>query len=85
MYITCEQWLNDLEHDDNYARWQSSLYSYLQPSFSMLRQLRRNVLNIVLFVDPLDARSRPLIRIAEAFTLHMLPVRFAFVTFVLPL
>ena len=64
-----------------YARWPASLYAYLQPSFSMLRQIRRNLITLVLFVDPLDPKTRALVRIAEAFYLHTLPIRLISVIF----
>lgn len=76
------QWVNDLEKDAAYRSWPSSLYVFLQPSFSMLRQVRRNVANLVLLVDPLDPRAPPLLRITEALFLHQLPVRYTLLVLV---
>lgn len=41
-------WINDIENDSKYSRWSSSLTDLLRPTFpGMLRQVRRNLFNLV--------------------------------------
>lgn len=41
-------WINDIENDSKYSRWSSSLRDLLRPTFpGMLRQVRRNLFNLV--------------------------------------
>lgn len=73
-------WLNDIERDSTYARWSSSLTELLRPTFpGMLRNIRRNLYNLVLIVDPLSGESTPLITLAQSLYLHSAPLRVGFV------
>lgn len=41
-------WINDIENDSRYNRWSNSLMELLRPTFpGMLRQVRRNLFNLV--------------------------------------
>lgn len=41
-------WINDIEHDPKYSRWSSNILELLKPTFpGMLRQVRRNLFNLV--------------------------------------
>lgn len=73
-------WVNDLESDARYNRWSPSLTSLLRPTFpGMLRNIRRNLYNLILIVDPLSEASRPLISTAETLYAHSAPIRVGFV------
>ncbi|XP_063978446.1 UDP-glucose:glycoprotein glucosyltransferase isoform X2 [Diachasmimorpha longicaudata] len=69
-------WVNDLENDSRYNRWSPSLTSLLRPTFpGMLRNIRRNLYNLVLVIDPLSSLSKPLITTAETLYAHSAPIR----------
>lgn len=52
----------------------------LRPSFpGMLRNVRKNLFNLVLLVDPITPDSRGLIKLAESFVIHLAPVRLGLV------
>ncbi|XP_076247159.1 UDP-glucose-glycoprotein glucosyltransferase isoform X2 [Calliopsis andreniformis] len=73
-------WVNDIEQDSTYARWSSSLTELLRPTFpGMLRNIRRNLYNLVLIIDPLSEESTPLITLAQSLYLHSAPLRVGFV------
>lgn len=73
-------WINDLEKDLRYNRWSSSLTSLLRPTFpGMLRNIRRNMYNLVLIIDPLSELSKPLLSTVEALHSHSAPIRVGFV------
>nr|XP_012149315.1 PREDICTED: UDP-glucose:glycoprotein glucosyltransferase isoform X2 [Megachile rotundata] len=73
-------WVNDIEQDSAYARWSPSLTELLRPTFpGMLRNIRRNLYNLVLMVDPLSRESTPLITLAQSLYLHSAPLRVGFV------
>ncbi|XP_076281321.1 UDP-glucose-glycoprotein glucosyltransferase isoform X2 [Lasioglossum baleicum] len=73
-------WVNDVEQDLTYARWSASLTELLRPTFpGMLRNIRRNLYNLVLIVDPLSAESAPLISLAQSLFMHAAPLRVGFV------
>ncbi|XP_073840354.1 UDP-glucose-glycoprotein glucosyltransferase [Musca autumnalis] len=77
---TAISWINDIEKDMQYRRWPSSVMDLLRPTFpGMLRNIRKNVFNLVLVVDPLKPSSRSLIKLAESFVLHLAPVRLGLV------
>ncbi|CAK9802630.1 UDP-glucose:glycoprotein glucosyltransferase [Anthophora quadrimaculata] len=72
-------WINDIEQDSAYARW-SSLMELLRPIFpGMLRNIRKNLYNLVLIIDPLSAESTPLIILAQSLYQHSAPLRIGFV------
>ncbi|XP_028131393.1 UDP-glucose:glycoprotein glucosyltransferase [Diabrotica virgifera virgifera] len=69
-------WINDIEQDPKYARWSSSLMELLRPTFpGMLRQVRRNLYNLVLIIDPTDKSSAELLKLVESFVVHTAPIR----------
>lgn len=69
-------WLNDIEQDSKYKYWSNSLMELLRPTFpGMLRQVRRNLYNLVLIIDPTDVTIRPLLKIVESFVVHATPIR----------
>ncbi|XP_048265271.1 UDP-glucose:glycoprotein glucosyltransferase isoform X3 [Bombus terrestris] len=73
-------WVNDIEQDSAYGRWSSSLTELLRPTFpGMLRNIRRNLYNLVLIIDPLSGESTPLITLAQSLYLHSVPLRVGFV------
>ncbi|XP_055694605.1 UDP-glucose:glycoprotein glucosyltransferase [Lutzomyia longipalpis] len=73
-------WINDIEHDSAYRRWSSSVMELLRPTFpGMLRNIRKNLFNLVLVVDPITPKARGLVKLAESFVLHSAPVRLGLV------
>uniref|UniRef100_A0A182J6H8 UDP-glucose:glycoprotein glucosyltransferase n=1 Tax=Anopheles atroparvus TaxID=41427 RepID=A0A182J6H8_ANOAO len=75
-------WINDLENDAQYRRWPGSLKDLLRPTFpGMLRNIRKNLFNLVLIVDPIaeDGAGRDIVKLAESFVVHMAPVRIGLV------
>lgn len=68
-------WINDLEKDAQYRRWPPSVMDLLRPTFpGMLRNVRKNLFNLVLLVDPITPDSRAIIKLAESFVVHLAPV-----------
>lgn len=73
-------WVNDIEADSKYSRWSSSLMDLLRPTFpGMLRQVRRNMFNLVLIINPIDSEIRGLLKLVESFVYHTAPIRVGFV------
>ncbi|KAF7287176.1 hypothetical protein GWI33_002543 [Rhynchophorus ferrugineus] len=69
-------WLNDIEKDSKYRYWSSSLMELLRPTFpGMIRQIRRNLFNLVLIVDPADTSVNQLFKLLESFVVHVSPIR----------
>ncbi|CAH1102652.1 unnamed protein product [Psylliodes chrysocephalus] len=69
-------WINDIEHDPKYHRWSSSLMELLRPTFpGMLRQIRRNLYNLVLIIDPADTSAAGVLKLVESFVIHTAPIR----------
>ncbi|XP_053601537.1 UDP-glucose:glycoprotein glucosyltransferase isoform X2 [Plodia interpunctella] len=69
-------WLNDLEADERYRRWPSSYMDLLRPTYpGMLRNLRRNIYNYVIVVDPTSFASGPPLKLGETLLRHATPVR----------
>ncbi|CAG9863529.1 unnamed protein product [Phyllotreta striolata] len=69
-------WINDIERDPKYHRWSSSLMELLRPTFpGMLRQIRRNLYNLVLIIDPTDTSSAGVLKLVESFVIHTAPIR----------
>ncbi|XP_019756037.2 UDP-glucose:glycoprotein glucosyltransferase [Dendroctonus ponderosae] len=69
-------WLNDIEQDTKFRYWATSLMDLLRPTFpGMLRQIRKNLYNLVLIIDPTDTSLRPLLKIVESFVVHATPIR----------
>lgn len=77
---TAVQWINDIEKDAQYKRWPPSVMDLLRPTFpGMLRNIRKNVFNLVLVVDPLQTEGRSVIKLAESFVIHQAPIRLGLV------
>ncbi|RVE50987.1 hypothetical protein evm_004396 [Chilo suppressalis] len=73
---TAITWLNDLEMDERYRRWPSSYMDLLRPTYpGMLRNLRRNIYNYVIIVDPTSLLSGPPLKLGETLLKHATPVR----------
>lgn len=77
---TAVQWVNDIENDVQYRRWPSSVMDLLRPTFpGMLRNIRKNVFNLVLVVDALQPTARSVIKLSESFVIHQAPIRLGLV------
>ncbi|XP_072542692.1 UDP-glucose:glycoprotein glucosyltransferase 2 isoform X2 [Salminus brasiliensis] len=73
-------WINDIERDSTYRNWPSSLQELLRATFpGVIRQIRRNFFNLVLFLDPVQEDSIELVKLAELFYKHKIPLRIGFV------
>ncbi|XP_036965883.1 UDP-glucose:glycoprotein glucosyltransferase 2 isoform X1 [Acanthopagrus latus] len=73
-------WLNDIENDPAYRSWPTGVQELLRATFpGVIRQIRRNFFNLVLFLDPLQEESVELVKLAELFYKHKIPLRIGFV------
>ncbi|XP_015179238.1 PREDICTED: UDP-glucose:glycoprotein glucosyltransferase isoform X3 [Polistes dominula] len=73
-------WINDIESDARYSRWSPALTELLRPTFpGMLRNIRRNLYNLVLIIDPLNEDSMALISLASSLYTYVAPLRIGFV------
>lgn len=73
-------WVNDLENDAEYKRWPASVMDLMRPTFpGMLRNVRKNLFNLVLLVDPVLPESRAIVKLVESFVIHTAPVRIGLV------
>ncbi|KAA0715726.1 UDP-glucose:glycoprotein glucosyltransferase 2 [Triplophysa tibetana] len=73
-------WVNDIEKDSPYRHWPSSVQELLRATFpGVIRQIRRNFFNLVLFLDPTQEESIELVKLAELFYKHNIPLRIGFV------
>ncbi|XP_078514083.1 UDP-glucose:glycoprotein glucosyltransferase 2 isoform X2 [Lissotriton helveticus] len=69
-------WLNDLETDRRYSMWPSSYQELLRPAFpGVIRQIKRNFFNLVLFIDPVAEYAVEFVKLAELFYRHNVPLR----------
>ncbi|XP_012274348.1 UDP-glucose:glycoprotein glucosyltransferase isoform X2 [Orussus abietinus] len=72
-------WINDIENDARYSRWSPYLNELLRPTFpGTLRNIRRNMYNLVLIIDPLSETSTALVSLMESLYLHTTPLRLGF-------
>ncbi|XP_059174574.1 UDP-glucose:glycoprotein glucosyltransferase 1-like isoform X2 [Physella acuta] len=70
------QYVNDLATEKKYQNWPSSVQDLLRPTFpGMLRHIAKNLFHLVFVVNPVDTKSRNLIKMAEAFYVHKAPLR----------
>uniref|UniRef100_A0A8C1FMA5 UDP-glucose ceramide glucosyltransferase-like 1 n=1 Tax=Cyprinus carpio carpio TaxID=630221 RepID=A0A8C1FMA5_CYPCA len=75
-----QHWANDIEKDSMYRHWPSSVQELLRATFpGVIRQIRRNFYNLVLFLDPIQEESIELVKLAELFYKHNIPLRIGFV------
>ncbi|KAM9486664.1 UDP-glucose:glycoprotein glucosyltransferase 2 isoform 2-T2 [Clarias gariepinus] len=73
-------WVNDIETDSTYRNWPSSIQELLRATFpGVIRQIRRNFFSLVLFLDPVQEDSIELVKLAELFYKHKIPLRIGFV------
>uniref|UniRef100_A0A3P8XBM6 UDP-glucose ceramide glucosyltransferase-like 1 n=1 Tax=Esox lucius TaxID=8010 RepID=A0A3P8XBM6_ESOLU len=73
-------WINDIETDSMYRSWPSGVQELLRATFpGVIRQIRRNLFNLVLFLDPVQEESVELVKLAELFYKHKIPLRIGFV------
>ncbi|KAI5628521.1 UDP-glucose:glycoprotein glucosyltransferase 2 isoform X3 [Silurus asotus] len=73
-------WVNDIETDSTYRNWPSSIQELLRASFpGVIRQVRRNLFSLVLFLDPVQEDTIELVKMAELFYKHKIPLRIGFV------
>ncbi|GAB1284872.1 UDP-glucose:glycoprotein glucosyltransferase 1 [Apodemus speciosus] len=73
-------WVNNLEVDSRYNSWPSSLQELLRPTFpGVIRQIRKNLHNMVFIVDPVHESTAELISIAEMFLSNHIPLRIGFI------
>uniref|UniRef100_A0A3Q3XP66 UDP-glucose ceramide glucosyltransferase-like 1 n=1 Tax=Mola mola TaxID=94237 RepID=A0A3Q3XP66_MOLML len=73
-------WLNDIENDPVYRSWPTGVQELLRATFpGVIRQIRRNLFNLVLFLDPVREESVELVKLAELFYKHKIPLRIGFV------
>ncbi|XP_063771592.1 UDP-glucose:glycoprotein glucosyltransferase 1 isoform X2 [Pseudophryne corroboree] len=73
-------WVNNLELDSRYNSWPSSVQELLRPTFpGVIRQIRKNFHNFVLFVDPVQESTSELVTLAEMFLSNHIPMRIGLV------
>ncbi|XP_010771880.1 UDP-glucose:glycoprotein glucosyltransferase 2 [Notothenia coriiceps] len=73
-------WINDIENDPPYHSWPRGVQELLRATFpGVIRQIRRNFFNLVLFLDPVREESVELVKLAELFYKHKIPLRIGFV------
>ncbi|KAL4635767.1 UDP-glucose:glycoprotein glucosyltransferase 2 [Arapaima gigas] len=73
-------WVNNIETDYVYSSWPSSTQELLRTTFpGVIRQIRRNFFNLVLLLDPCHEDSGELVKLAELFYSHKIPLRIGFV------
>ncbi|MGH0134688.1 UNVERIFIED_CONTAM: hypothetical protein FKN15_036660 [Acipenser sinensis] len=73
-------WVNDIETDHMYQSWPSSCQELLRQTFpGVIRQIRRNFFSLVLFIHPAQEETVELVKLAELFYQHKIPLRIGFV------
>ncbi|XP_036247244.2 UDP-glucose:glycoprotein glucosyltransferase 2 [Molothrus ater] len=73
-------WINNIEQDLSYSTWPESYQELLKPSFpGFLHEIRRNLYNLVLFVDPIQEDTGDYMKLAELFYHHDVPLRIGIV------
>ncbi|XP_077147439.1 UDP-glucose:glycoprotein glucosyltransferase 1 isoform X1 [Ranitomeya variabilis] len=73
-------WVNNLELDSRYTSWPYSVQELLRPTFpGVIRQIRKNFHNLVLFIDPEQESTSELISVAEMFLNNHMPLRIGLV------
>ncbi|XP_034069258.1 UDP-glucose:glycoprotein glucosyltransferase 2 [Gymnodraco acuticeps] len=73
-------WINDIENDPPYHSWPRGVQELLRATFpGVIRQIRRNFFNLVLFLDPVREESVELVKLSELFYKHKIPLRIGFV------
>ncbi|XP_044293781.1 UDP-glucose:glycoprotein glucosyltransferase 2 isoform X4 [Varanus komodoensis] len=73
-------WINNIEKDQMYDKWPSSFQELLKPAYAgMMRQIRRNLYNLVLFIDPTQEEAVHFIKLVEVIYSQKVPIRIGFV------
>ncbi|XP_066454002.1 UDP-glucose:glycoprotein glucosyltransferase 1 isoform X3 [Eleutherodactylus coqui] len=73
-------WVNNLELDSRYITWPYNIQELLRPTFpGVIRQIRKNFHNFVLFIDPEQESTSELINVAEMFLSNHIPLRIGLV------
>ncbi|KAM8819785.1 UDP-glucose:glycoprotein glucosyltransferase 2 [Eudromia elegans] len=69
-------WVNNIEKDHSYRTWPASYQELLKPAFpGVIQQIRRNLYNLVLFIDPIQEDTNDYMKLAELFSHHSVPLR----------
>ncbi|XP_076033465.1 UDP-glucose-glycoprotein glucosyltransferase isoform X2 [Oratosquilla oratoria] len=78
-------WLSDIEKDRAYRKWPASVNELLRPTYpGMIRNLRKNFFNLVIFMEPAKAYASGLLTLAQSFYDMNAPVRIGLVFVVDP-
>nr|XP_061799479.1 UDP-glucose:glycoprotein glucosyltransferase 2-like [Nerophis lumbriciformis] len=73
-------WMNDIENDPMYSSWPAGVQELLRTTFpGVIRQIRRNFFNLVLFFDPEEEKSVELVKLVGLFYKHKIPLRIGYV------
>ncbi|XP_038243099.1 UDP-glucose:glycoprotein glucosyltransferase 2 isoform X1 [Dermochelys coriacea] len=73
-------WVNNIEKDHIYNKWTTSFQELLKQTYpGVIRQIRRNLYNLVLFFDPVQEHAADFVKQAELFYHHNIPLRIGFV------
>uniref|UniRef100_G1K9V9 UDP-glucose glycoprotein glucosyltransferase 2 n=1 Tax=Anolis carolinensis TaxID=28377 RepID=G1K9V9_ANOCA len=73
-------WINNIEKDQMYNKWPSSFQELLKPAYAgMMRQIRRNLYNLVLFLDPVQEEAADFMKLVEVIYSQRVPLRIGFV------
>ncbi|XP_071405469.1 UDP-glucose:glycoprotein glucosyltransferase 2 isoform X2 [Pithys albifrons albifrons] len=73
-------WINNIEQDPSYSTWPASYQELLRPTLpAVLQQIRRNLHNLVLFVDPVQEDTGDYMKVAELFYHYNVPLRIGIV------
>uniref|UniRef100_A0A8C4VRH5 UDP-glucose ceramide glucosyltransferase-like 1 n=1 Tax=Gopherus evgoodei TaxID=1825980 RepID=A0A8C4VRH5_9SAUR len=73
-------WVNDIEKDHIYSKWPTSFQELLKQTFpGVIPQIRRNLYNLVLFIDPVQEHAADFVKLTELFYHHNIPLRIGFV------
>lgn len=73
-------WINDIENDSQYKRWSNSVLDLLRPTFpGMMRNVRKNLFNLVLVFNPIVPKARGILKLVESFITHSAPIRIGIV------
>ncbi|XP_061697975.1 UDP-glucose:glycoprotein glucosyltransferase 2 isoform X2 [Syngnathoides biaculeatus] len=73
-------WLNDIEKDPMYSSWPGGVQELLRTTFpGVIRQIRRNFFNLVLFLNPEEEKSVELVKLSGLFYKHKIPLRIGYV------
>ncbi|XP_019384043.1 PREDICTED: UDP-glucose:glycoprotein glucosyltransferase 2 [Crocodylus porosus] len=69
-------WVNNIEKDHIYSTWPTSFQELLKPTFpGVIKQIRRNLYNLVLFIDPVQENAADFMKLAELTYHHNMPLR----------